>query len=274
MFKGTVVFSCLLVLISVSVAFGQTAKASDIVRNIPAYEPSTSAASGEMKMTEEEIFELRRRVVTVPSSQYPIIQDALNARECNIRILPGYYRVNLQVLPNINCVTSISADNPNSVLLDGGNTGNTISLWIEAEVSLKKLNIVNDQQFGNYDVAAIQGWGGVGFTIDNCVIVSRSVGLGTSYASYATVTNSTIVGTAANSIGVSTYLNNVLGRNTGVRLYNNRFESLHIGTFNYELQDPGVQTISFCRRGPRCSDSNTYQGVELIFVYENGNNSQ
>lgn len=236
-------FACLLVFVVAGAAFAQI-----------------DEANGDFK----------RRAVTVPSGQYPDIQSALNARECNIRILPGYYRVNLQVLYTQECVTTISADEPNTVLLDGGNTGNTISLWIDADVNLKNLNIANDQPIGNYEVGAVQGWGGTSFTIENCSIVSRGVGLSTTYAEYVTVINSTFVGTASDSVGIRTFLNNPLGRNTGVRLYNNFFSSMHIAVYHYELHDPSVQTISFCRTGRRCEDSNSYQGVQISYHYVNG----
>jgi hypothetical protein len=260
-------FSCFLVLIIAGFALGQKAvQASVKDMNIPVYVPTGNKP---VFTDADRVDDKSRQTVIVPSRQYPTIQSALNV-ECKIKIRPGVYNENLQVFPH-QCITSIRAEHPGTVIINGGRQGNTVSLWTEAEVVLENLILINNQQFGNYDTAAVQGWGGVGFKILNCKIFSRSVGLGTSYASYVSVMNTEFIGLADDAIGIATYLNNPLGQNVGVRLYDNLFVSLGKGIYHYELHDPNVQTLSRCQTGHGCTDSNQYSDVAILYQYENGN---
>lgn len=240
-----------------SFAQSRMASANAYDWRIPAFEARTAANTS----SEDRSIHRRSRIISVPSADYPTIQSAIGAAPI-IEVAPGVYRENIHLANSVSA--TIRAKIPGSVIIDGGDTANTIDLAIYATVRLENLTLINTRPRQYYDTATVFGWGGVAFTISNCTIYSKSIGVSSSYAFYTTIVNSKFIGLADDAVGAMTSLQAPIGPNSGTRLFDNHFMSLDTGIYHYDI---GSSVRLIRCQGRECSDSNRYSDVNTPYFF-------
>ncbi len=260
--KSIVFALFLLCALGISSVFGQALTASPATSSAAEYDTNIPVFNGSMDVSLVPSESTNRRVVIVPSNEFPTIQSAIGSAE-TILVRPGVYHENI----HINGTTTIRALFPRSemfpwlaTVIDGGTTGNTISLNTYSRVTLQDLYIINVQPRSYYSTAAVFGWGGVAFSIKNCSIKSASIGLSSSYAFFTNVKDTTFIGGGADTVGAMISLQDFLGDNFGARIENSSFRNLTTGVHHYELGNSPSESYLKLRR-------NTYRDVVQNLFY-------